>query len=93
MIGGGRKYVMECFSVLKKGFYQLIIQLAFLPYSAYMMMDAIIRTLYRVLYSKKNLLEWVTAAEVEKKLKDSMKDYFLRMKASYILTVMLIICY
>ena len=87
----GKKYIMEAISILKKGFYQLIIQLAFLPYNAYMMIDAILRTVYRVFVSKKYLLEWVTAAEVERKLADSIKDYIIRMKYSFILTVLLLI--
>lgn len=91
MMAGGCKYVMECASVLKKGFYQLIIQISFLPYNAYVMMDAVIRTIYRVFISKKNLLEWVTAADEEKKLSQNLKDYFIRMKASYLLTLLIIV--
>jgi hypothetical protein len=39
------------------------------------MMNAIIKTLYRVFISKRNLLEWQTAADVESKLKRGMKDF------------------
>ncbi len=81
----GRKYIVESFSLFKKSAIQLVIQLTLLAYNAYMMLDAIIRSLYRVFVSNKNLLQWVTAAEEEKKLKDSLKDYYLRMKVSYII--------
>jgi cyclic beta-1,2-glucan synthetase len=38
-------------------------QLVFLPYQAWLMADAIGRTLFRLLVSHHNLLEWVTAAQ------------------------------
>lgn len=44
---------------------QVFLIFVFLPYNAYLMIDAIIRTIYRVYFSKKNLLQWVTAADAE----------------------------
>ncbi|MBC2399085.1 GH36-type glycosyl hydrolase domain-containing protein [Clostridium tetanomorphum] len=49
----------------KIGIEQFFLIFSFLPYQAYLMLDAIIRTLYRVYISKKNLLEWQTAADAE----------------------------
>ena len=43
------------------------------------MLDAIIRTLYRVIVSKKNLLEWQTAADVEVKLGKKLKNFIASM--------------
>ncbi len=37
--------------------------IAFLPYEAYFSMDAILTTLYRMLISRRNLLQWTTAAQ------------------------------
>ena len=37
--------------------------LMFLGHQTYLMIDAIIRTLYRLIFSRKNLLEWTTAAQ------------------------------
>lgn len=91
MMLSGCKYVMECVAVFKKGFYQLIIQIAFLPYNAYMMLDAIFRTMYRVFISKEKMLEWITAADAEKKFTSSLKDYFIRMRASYFMSFIFII--
>ncbi|QGU96105.1 cyclic beta 1-2 glucan synthetase [Clostridium bovifaecis] len=54
---------------------QVFLIFCFLPYSAYSMVDAIIRTLYRVYISKKNLLEWQTAADVEAKSGKRLQDY------------------
>mgnify|MGYP005834658999 CR=1 FL=1 len=53
--------------------------LAFVPYSAYISMDAIIRTLWRLLFTRKNLLEWVTAADMEASLKNSAASFYKRM--------------
>ena len=41
-----------------------LLMLAFLPVEAFVVLDAIVRTLYRLSISKRNLLEWSTAAEV-----------------------------
>ncbi len=54
---------------------QVFLIFAFIPYQAYLMLDAIIRTLYRVYVSKRNLLEWQTAADVEAKSGRKFKDY------------------
>ena len=40
-----------------------LLRLAFLPLEAYTMADAILRSLHRLFISKRNMLEWVTAAQ------------------------------
>ncbi|HWS29158.1 MAG TPA: glucoamylase family protein [Clostridia bacterium] len=50
--------------------------LAILPYAAYKSLDAVIRTLYRVCRSHKNLLEWQTAAQSAAQKLDSLKSYY-----------------
>ncbi len=42
------------------------IELALLPYQAYTLADAAARTVWRVCFSRKHLLEWVTAADAER---------------------------
>ena len=51
-------------------------QLAFLPYQAWVNIDAILRTVYRVFISRRNLLEWITAAEAEKLAEDDYRKQF-----------------
>lgn len=53
--------------------------LAFLPYQAYVVLDAVIRTLYRLWVSKRNLLEWVTAAEADKRMANSFAASYRKM--------------
>lgn len=47
---------------------QIILMLACVVHQAYLQIDAIFRTLFRLFISRKNLLQWVTAAEEESKL-------------------------
>lgn len=44
---------------------QFLLSIICIPHQAYLQIDAIIRTLYRVFFSKKNLLNWQSAAVVE----------------------------
>jgi cyclic beta-1,2-glucan synthetase len=44
---------------------QVALTLSFLAHQAYLMCDAVARTLYRKLISKRRLLEWTTAAQAE----------------------------
>lgn len=67
----------------KASFYQGILRYVFLPYEVLIMLDAILRTLYRMYISKKNLLQWTTAAEVEKNLSNDFLSYLKRMKGVY----------
>lgn len=52
---------------------QFILQFLFLPYQAWMMLDAVIRSLYRQFISHELLLEWETASDAERRLDGSMK--------------------
>lgn len=75
----------------KNIFYQGILYFMFLPNEAFMMSDAIVRTIYRVYISGKNLLEWTTAFDMEKNSKNDMASYFSLMKANIIAPVLLIV--
>ncbi|QRY77746.1 glycosyl transferase [Pseudomonas sp. PDNC002] len=46
---------------------QILLSLAFLPHQAWSMVDAILRTLWRMYVSRRNLLEWTTAAQSARK--------------------------
>jgi len=70
---------------------QGLLTLIFLPHKAWTMTNAIVVTLTRVLITKKNLLEWVTAADVEKTQKNSLKSYLLKMKSSVFESVVILI--
>ena len=69
---------------------QVFLIFCFIPYQAYMMLDAIIRTLYRVIISKKKLLEWQTAADVEVKLGRSLKNFIASMWMSSAISLLVL---
>lgn len=81
--GNYRIYVAKRSATIITGFSAILLQiglmLAFAPYQALLMANAIIKTLIRVLVTKKNLLEWVTAADMELALKNDLAAYYRRM--------------
>ena len=54
---------------------QIAFSFVFLPQQAYLMCDAIVRTLYRQLISHKKLLQWVSAAEAERSVRYEFSSY------------------
>jgi cyclic beta-1,2-glucan synthetase len=54
---------------------QLALLLIILPHQAYLMVDAIARTIYRKLVSRKHLLEWVTAADAERRSRNDLASF------------------
>ena len=72
-------------------FYRCVMELIFLPYKAVLLLEAIIITLYRMFISKKNLLEWVTAADAEKLLGKNLKCYLKEMIISPIIGIILVV--
>ncbi|OAI50209.1 cyclic beta 1-2 glucan synthetase [Planctomycetaceae bacterium SCGC AG-212-F19] len=58
---------------------QLLFTLIVLPYEAYVSFDAIVRTLVRVLWTKKRLLEWKTSSEAERGSRIDLPGFFKTM--------------
>ncbi len=52
----------------------VLLTLIFLPYDALINLDAIIRTLARVLWTRRKLLEWQTASDVERNADDRLAN-------------------
>ena len=67
--------------------FQIILTFLFLPHQAYLMADAIVRTLYRKLISHKNLLEWVSAAEAERSARQDFGGFLFYMMPAVGLTL------
>lgn len=66
-------------SPLKAGLYQALLRFVFIPYQAYMMLDAVVRTVIRLSFTGKNMLEWVTAADMEASLTNDRRGFWKRM--------------
>ncbi|HJZ81914.1 MAG TPA: glucoamylase family protein, partial [Pyrinomonadaceae bacterium] len=60
---------------LRKGTAQLLLEIVFLAHQAWLMTDAIGRTLYRTVISRRRLLEWVTAARIEKSNRHELRSF------------------
>ncbi len=54
---------------------QFALMFIFLGHQAYLNADAILRTLYRKNFSRKHLLEWVTAADTERRSKHDLASF------------------
>ncbi|MEQ1800955.1 MAG: glucoamylase family protein [Gammaproteobacteria bacterium] len=61
---------------------QVLFQIVALPHQAWLMTDAIVRTLYRLFVSHRNLLEWVTAEQAALAATDNTPAIYLKMLGS-----------
>ena len=71
---------------LREKIYNSTLSGAFLAYRGFMAADAIVRTIGRVI-TKKNTLEWVTAAQADSKSKSKLLSYYSFMSSSVICSV------
>lgn len=69
---------------------RFLLVFCFLPYNAYIMADAIIRTSYRLFISKRNLLEWKTAADSEASSHKSLKGFIYTMWSGCIIALIIL---
>ncbi|MCL6589638.1 MAG: glycosyl transferase family 36 [Firmicutes bacterium] len=72
---------------ITENFARILFNFLVLPFHSYAMLDAIIRTLYRLTISKKHLLEWVTAAEEGRRAPSSLTGVWRRMLKGQIIVV------
>ena len=64
---------------------------ATLPFYTKLYMDAFFRSIYRLFVSHKNLLNWVTAEEVEKTVNDNLKCYITSFIPNIVVAIFLIL--
>jgi cyclic beta-1,2-glucan glucanotransferase len=67
---------------------QIVLLVAFLSHQAWAMSDAILRTLFRLLVSRRNLLEWVTAAQAKVSPRLDLAGFYRQMAGGVALAVM-----
>ncbi len=72
-------------------FIRTYIVLATIPYYTKLYLDAFVRSIYRLFISHKNLLNWITAEEVEKNSKFSLKSYLINFRISSICSIVFIL--
>ncbi len=71
-----RQHIISEIHATAKGLTQALLTLSFLPYEAYFSMDAIFRTLWRMLVSHKRLLEWKPSSEVNRTNRNDLSTSF-----------------
>ncbi|NLY30998.1 MAG: glycosyl transferase [Firmicutes bacterium] len=82
-VSRGKRFLGHVWTMVsdsKKQAWQAFLNLTFLPYQAYLMLDAVVRTIIRVRFTRRHLLEWVTAADLEERLSSGWQGYWLRMR-------------
>ena len=77
-----RSHVRGVLSDLALGLYQIGLTITLLAYQAWLMLDAILRTLARIFISGRNLLQWVTAAQAKTAVDLNIFGMYKRMIAS-----------
>jgi len=70
------KSLVKNISLIKASILRGILEIGFLPHKAYISINSIIKTIYRMSISKMNLLEWLTAEEAEKQAKTDLISYY-----------------
>lgn len=83
--------MIKVISGIKASIYRGFLEISFLPYKAYMMLNAIVKTIYRLTISKQNLLEWMTSEEAEKQSKNTLDSYYKNMIINSIIGAILIL--
>ena len=66
---------------------QVILTVAFLPYDAVISLDAVTRTLWRLIFTRRHLLEWQTANDVEHQSNGRLQSFFAAMWSAPALAV------
>lgn len=76
---------------IKGVIYQAVLLFVLLPYNAYISLDAILRTLWRVIVSKNNMLEWVTAADADRRSKNGITNFYTKMISAVIYGIIVVL--
>lgn len=87
----GRSHLTALGHDLQLALSQIGLLIAFLPHQAWLMVDAICRTLYRLGVSRRNLLEWVTAAQAQLTTRLGVVGIYRRMIASVVAALIAVI--
>lgn len=68
-------------------FGQIALTLIFLPYEALYSLDAVLRTMARICFTHRRLLEWETASEVQQKARNTLGSFLGSMLAAPLLAL------
>ena len=69
-----------------------IITVGCLPYKVYISFISIVKTLYRKIFSHKNMLEWMTSEEADKVSKTDISSYYKIMFFNVLIGIIFLVC-
>ncbi|MDF2905943.1 MAG: conserved rane protein of unknown function [Herbinix sp.] len=72
-------------------FLRALFEFSITPYRAYIAADAMVRTLFRLYISRRNLLRWNTAESVDSSIINTRRGYFLTMLSSFLAAIALLL--
>lgn len=72
-------HLEEAFRKTWRQFKQVLLSLVLLPYEAYLNMDAIVATLWRLMVTHKHLLKWKTSIDAEQTAGNSLSSFYRAM--------------
>ncbi|NLF24879.1 MAG: hypothetical protein GX589_04380, partial [Deltaproteobacteria bacterium] len=72
-------YLKSLWSDLSRNTLHVLLQISFLPHQAWLSGDAIVRTLYRLYFSKRHLLEWEAADLTARRLAGNLMSFVSEM--------------
>ncbi len=70
---------------------QILLVVTFLAHHAWLMIDAIARTVFRLWFTKRNLLEWVSAAQAQLSVRLDVMAMHRRMLASVVIALLSVV--
>ncbi len=74
-----RTHLATAFTSAARPLAQCFLTLAFLPFEAVISLDAIVRTLIRVHWTKSRLLEWKTSSDADRSARSDLRGFFQAM--------------
>jgi cyclic beta-1,2-glucan synthetase len=86
-----RSHLFAIVGDLKLALLQITFHVTLLAHQAWLMVDAVIRTLFRVLLSRRNLLEWITAAQSKIDSRLAVGGLYRQMAGAVVLAVVAMI--
>ena len=84
------KYYMTLMRGFKVIIYRSLVQFALLPKEAWMYTDALLRACWRMWFSHRNLLAWITSDEAAKSTKGTLDDYLQKFWFNYLASAALV---
>ncbi len=91
----GKRY--RYYMTLMRGFrviiYRSLVQFALLPKEAWMYTDAAVRACYRMWFSHRDLLAWITSDEAAKSTKGTLGDYIAKFWFNYVASAIAVALY